>query len=985
MLQKFLLRVRALPRLALLVLVMATGLGVLPHAAWASHIRAGDIQAKPDTTANPVPRRIFFKMILYTDNTSPVKQPTATIFFGDGTSSCFDGVPRVGVERPIPGSPDTSLNIYLFEHTFPSTGSYVVSFIGENRNRGVLNMDRSDDQSFYISTTITLDPAIRNNRSPVLTAPAIDKAGVGQVFLHNPAAFDADGDSLAFRLRESQRVATAIQDVVGAPCVGSGTNRPNNTIVPNFRYPNDPSISGNRPVQVEYDGVPVGREGADAIFVQDVNTGQITWNAPNTVGLYNVAMVVEEWRRTPLGRRKIGEVIRDIQIIVAGTPNIRPTITIPEDICVIAGQNVPGAVSAVDGASPSNPQTPISLFAYSGIIPPATFRQTASGPPRAEGVFNWQTECKDVAELPYLVVFKAQDNPPGPITGTNVPLIDEKTWRITVIGPAPQSLRATPVIGSGTDRNRVQLNWNLYQCANASRIFIYRKLNPSSWSPDDCETRIPASAGYTLVGSVAATETSFLDRNADANGNVRGLDRGQTYCYRIYAEFPLPKGGASIASQEACATFPGTPARLIKVDVENTGVTNGQIQVCWTQPRQANGGTLGGTPSYVLSRGEGLTPTAFTPIATITSLADTCYTDAGINTEALQYTYKLEFVRTFPPSDNQAPIREVAPTASSVRVSAVPANPEASAITVSWTYNVPWDNTTRPAVIFRRTGNTGPFVRLNTAPTTPTGGIYLDNDPVLRKGQTYCYYVQTDGLYPDVSYLNSLINRSQVQCMVLMSPPCIPLLTLESTNCDSLAALPEFPRPNERYTNRLSWTLSALPTGCDTNIASYLLYYRPTPTGPFTLLATTTQTSYTHRDLEFNGGCYAVQAVAPGGVVSDTSNIACQDNCVFFRLPNIFTPNGDGQNEVFRPKNHSPVRRIRYQAFNRWGVKVFENVTTSDDRILINWDGGGPVGESGNGNSPKVSDGIYYYLAEVEFADFANTKRTYKGWVEVRR
>ncbi|WP_051719141.1 gliding motility-associated C-terminal domain-containing protein [Hymenobacter sp. IS2118] len=983
MLQKFLLRVWALPRLVLLVLLLAVGLGALPQAAWASHIRAGDIQATVDATN---PRLVSFRMVLYTDNcTSCVKQPTATIFFGDGTSSCLDGVPRVGGEQPIPGNPDTSLNVYLFEHEFPSSGSFIVSFIGENRNRGVLNMDRSDDQSFYISTTINLDPTLRGNRSPVLTAPAIDKAGVGQVFLHNPAAFDADGDSLAFKLKESQRVALAIGDVVGSPCTGTGTNRPLPTIVPNFRYPNDPSISGsNRPVQVAYDGRPQGVPGAPAIFVQDINTGQITWNAPNTVGFYNVAMVVEEYRRTPGGFRKIGEVIRDMQIIVAGTPNIRPTITIPEDICVIAGQSVTGQVSAVDGSSPSSPQTAIDLFAFSGIIPPATFTQTAKGPPTARGTFFWQTECSNVADLPYLVVFKAQDTP-SPISPTNPPLIDQKTWRITVIGPAPQNLTATPIVGAGTDPNRVQLNWNQYQCANASRIFIYRKVNPSTWEPGDCETRIPASAGYTLVGNVAATETSFLDRNVDANGNVRGLDRGQTYCYRIYAEFPLPAGGASIASQETCATFPGSPVRLIKVDVENTGTADGRIGVCWTQPRQGTGGGLDGTPSYVLSRAEGLNPTAFTPIATITTLADTCYTDTGLNTEALQYTYQLEFVRTFPPADNRAPIREVAQPASSVRVRAVPANQQATAIAVSWTYNVPWDNTTRPARIFRRTGTTGPLVQLATAPTTATGGTYLDADPALRKDQTYCYYVQTDGLYIGIPYLNSLLNRSQVQCVVLTTPPCIPVLKLAVTNCDSLAALPEFPRQDERYTNRLSWTLSALPPGCDTNIANYLLYYRPTPTGPFTLLATTTQTSYLHTNLEFNGGCYAVQAVAPSGAVSDTSNIACQDNCVFFRLPNIFTPNGDGQNEVFRPKNHSPVRRIRYQAFNRWGVKVFENVTTSDDRILINWDGGGPAGESGNGNASKVSDGIYYYLAEVEFADFANTKRTYKGWVEVRR
>ena len=161
------------------------------------------------------------------------------------------------------------------------------------------------------------------------------------------------------------------------------------------------------------------------------------------------------------------------------------------------------------------------------------------------------------------------------------------------------------------------------------------------------------------------------------------------------------------------------------------------------------------------------------------------------------------------------------------------------------------------------------------------------------------------------------------------------------------------------------------------------MFYRPTPTGRFLLLGTTTTTSYVHGNLAFSGGCYAIQAVASSGALSDTSNVACQDNCLFFKLPNIFTPNGDGANDQFRPKNSSPVRRIRFQAFNRWGTKVFENTTTANDPVLINWDGGGPTGE--NNTKVKNVDGVYFYLAEVEFADFANTRRTYKGWVEIVR
>ncbi|MBD2722271.1 T9SS type B sorting domain-containing protein [Hymenobacter armeniacus] len=985
MTQFFPLRVRAWAPAALLLGVLLV-LGGWPRAAQATHLRAGDIQAKVDTTSPGNPRRIFFKMILYTDNSSSVPADNATFFFGDGTSTCTP-VPRFGGRRPVPGNPDTSYNIFYFEHTYPSSGSFTVSYIGENRNPGVRNTDNSVNQTFYISTTFTINPSLGRNRSPILTAPAVDNAAINQVFLHNPGAYDADGDSLAFHLRPSQQVPLGITGTQGAPCSGTGTNNPAAVQITNFRYPNDPAIAPG-PVQVAFPGTPTGVPGAPAIFVQDPYTGQITWNAPISLGPYNVAFEVEEWRRTPLGRSKIGSVIRDMQIIVTAAANLRPLITVPADICVIAGQTVTGNVTAVDVASATAPQTPITLFAYSGIIPPASFRQTQSGPPQASGTFTWNTDCSNVARQPYLVVFKAQDNP-SPPSPSNSPLIDERAWRITVVGPPPQNLRAAPATG-GTVASAT-LTWNPYVCTNASQIYIYRKVNPSSFVPGPCETGIPASAGYVRIGSVPATATTFTDSNLDANGNPQGLDRGQTYCYRIYAEFPLPAGGSSIASQEACVSFQGTSARLVKVDVENTSTATGQIQVCWTRPRPVGGGTFEGTPSYVLSRGAGQAPAAFTPIATLTSLVDTCYTDTGLNTQDTQYTYKLEFVRTFPAGDPRPAVREASPPASSVRTTTAPTSAAATAVRVSWTYSVPWNNASRPAVIFRRAGSAGAFVRLGTAPTTATGGTYTDSDPALVKSQTYCYYVQTDGQYAGVPYLNSLINRSQVSCLVLSSPPCTPKLTLEPTNCDELAARPNFPTASDRYTNRLNWTLTDVPTGCDATVTGYRVYYRPTPTGAFTFLGTTITPNYVHADLTFNGGCYAVQAVGTGGVLSDTSNVACQDNCLFFSLPNIFTPNGDAQNAVFRPRSNSPVRSVHFQAFNRWGRKVFENTTTANDPVLINWNGGGPELESGTpgGTSPgagkTVSEGVYFYLAEVEFADFANTKRTYRGWVEIVR
>ena len=968
----FSLRVRSGSRLALALLGLLALTALLPRAARASHLRAGDIKATYDTTANAPAgsRRVFFRMVLYTDTRSSVKQEDATIFFGDGTATCTP-VKRLTMYL-VPTDPNVAVNVFEFEHTYPATGPYTVSFVGENRNPTIRNMANPASQSFYIATSIYLDPTLRGNRSAVLRAPAIDRGAIGQVYLHNPAGYDADGDSLSFRLAPSRQVAAGAAGAIGLPCPGgTGNNTPVPTTTIGYHYPNDPLVTILPPVKADGSG--------PATFTMDAYTGQITWDAPVEAGEYNVAMEVLEYRRTPGGYRLIGTVIRDIQITIVPTANRRPILTIPTDLCVVAGQQVRGVVTAVDGTGANTTQTPISLFAYTGILPPATFVQTQTGPPTASATFTWNTACNNVAKEPYLVVFKAQDNP-NPVSTTNPPLIDEKTWRITVVGPPPQNLKALP---TATGSN-VQLTWDSYTCTNAQYIYIYRKQDPSSgFVPGGCVTGIPASAGYTLIKRVAASDVSYLDNNPDATGTARGLKRGVNYCYRIYAGFPPPALGESIASNEACLLIPGREALLTKVDVATTAASTGQIQVCWTQPRTGTSAAFTGTPSYVLSRAEGVNPAAgaFLPIATITALGDTCYADTNLNTQDKQYTYKLDFIRTFAPGMG-ATITETTAPASSVRVQAVPVNNGQSA-RVSWTFNVPWDNTAQPTEVYRSNGGTAPYVRVGTATSTATGGTYADNDPTLVKGQTYCYYVQTVGRYLNFPFLQNLPNRSQRNCVALTPPPCRPVLTLLTTNCDSLANLQEFPRQGERYTNRLRWALSNQPTGCDANVASYRIYYRPTPTGRLTLLGTTTATSYLHTDLNFSGGCYAVQAIAASGVASDTSNVACQDNCVFFKLPNIFTPNGDAQNAVFRPKNNSPVRSIHFQAYNRWGVKVFENTTTANDRILINWDGGGTRTE--NTTSGKVSDGVYFYLAEVEFADFANTKRTYKGWVEIVR
>ncbi len=698
-----------------------------------------------------------------------------------------------------------------------------------------------------------------------------------------------------------------------------------------------------------------------------MHTGQITWNAPAKAGYYNVAFTVEEWRRSAAGHRLIGQVIRDMQILVVPTSNLRPNLTAPPDVCVVANQRVTLNISAADGSAP-NAQAPtnVTLYAYSGTIPPATFTQNNVGT-SVTGTYTWTPTCANVASEPYIVVFKAQDKPANP--AVDPILIDEKPVRITVIGPPPQNLKTVPAIGNPNPA--VQVSWDNYACGNASQMLIYRKENPSSFVPGDCQTGIPANAGYTQVGTVAATATTFTDDNAG-----KGLTRGVTYCYRIYATFPLPAGGASIASAESCVTLSGRSAMITNVDVNKTDANFGQITVKWTQPRP-NSGTYSAPYGYRLSRSTGTGPAVLLPA--ITNLADTTYVDQVLNTVANQYTYSLTFFNTDQSGATPVEKTEVSPTATSVRTSLVP-DGLAKTITVTWAYNVPWDNSKQPSRIYRQDLGTGAFNQIATVTPGPTSGTYVDNDSKLQVGQQYCYYVQTTGQYPNYSFLSSLLNNSQQTCTTLQSVPCTPVLTLQVTNCDSLSKITYDPSANQLYQNNLRWTTGSAPTGCLTNAVRYRIFRSDTETGTYILIDSTQQLTYSDRNRPRPTYCYKVQAVAANGLRSSLSNSACQSDCVYFILPNIFIPGSSSKaNQVFRPKTTSPLLHTHIQIFNRWGRKVYE----SDQDPYINWTGGGATSESAPGG--LASGGIYYYLAEVEFADAAQTKRTYKGWVELVR
>ena len=69
-------------------------------------------------------------------------------------------------------------------------------------------------------------------------------------------------------------------------------------------------------------------------------------------------------------------------------------------------------------------------------------------------------------------------------------------------------------------------------------------------------------------------------------------------------------------------------------------------------------------------------------------------------------------------------------------------------------------------------------------------------------------------------------------------------------------------------------------------------------------------------------------------------------------IPNVFTPNNDGANDVFTIKS-TGVKEISLQIFNRWGSKLYEFTGAK-----ASWDGLAP-------NSSKVPEGTYFFFVKA--------------------
>jgi len=858
-------------------LILSTFLMLITLASFATHNRAGEITYRHISGLT-----YEFTLLTYTYHPSPADRPTLTLDWGDGTSSVVNRYKKVFLPNNI------DMNLYKGTHTYNGQGVFTISMTDPNRNGGVVNIPNSINVPFYIETKLMINPFIGSNNSPILLNPPIDNGCVGSPFIHNPAAYDPDGDSISYEL---------------VSCM-EGKNKP----IIGFTYPS-----------------------ASLSFSIDPITGDLSWINPIKQGEYNVAILIKEWRNGIL----IGTIIRDMQISIAACNNHPPVIKALNDTCVTIFDTL---VQLVEASDQDNNQ--IKLTGTGGPLlvqnSKAVFPQPTFGTASVSSTFSWTPICEHVRKQPYQMVYKAKDN------GSPVNLVDIKNQFIKVVAPGPEHPIAIP------KGNSMIVSWEKSICSEVIGYDIYRHNGYIGYVPNSCETGVPSWTGYVKIGFTSSwQDTTFVDDN-----NGLGLIHGPDYCYMIVAIFPPNYATAeSYPSLEACGSLIKDMPVITNVSVDSTDQNQGKITLIWSKPDSLDYSKTPGPFKYLIYQSIGHQNQNFVLIDSTASLNDTIIKDKKLNTLDKEYNYRIEFINNT--VGNRFSIGKTV-SASEIYLQS---EGKANRVELKWNEVVPWAN--YKYVIYKQ-NSTGSFDSI----ASTIFNYYTDSN--LINGHTYCYKIKSIGEYTAPGYAKPLINWSQEICQIPVDDeaPCAPNMWV-TTDCQLASNTIIWDNPNYH---------------CANDVLSYKVYYRPSYEADFIEIYSTTDLSDTvfiHDNLSSIVGCYSVTAIDSFDNESSFAGPICIeiDSCRLYRLPNVFTPNGDGKNDVFHPFPYDFVDKVNMKIYNRWGSMVFET-----DDPDINWDG---TDYTSKGES---SEGVYFFVCEVyEYRLEGLKMRTIQGTVTLFR
>lgn len=131
-----------------------------------------------------------------------------------------------------------------------------------------------------------------------------------------------------------------------------------------------------------------------------------------------------------------------------------------------------------------------------------------------------------------------------------------------------------------------------------------------------------------------------------------------------------------------------------------------------------------------------------------------------------------------------------------------------------------------------------------------------------------------------------------------------------------------------------------------------------------TSLLTDVTTSYAD-----TGSCCITLLAANGTCTNSVTKCIEIINDITINIPNVFTPNGDSKNDIFKVTGNG-IKDLQCTIYDRWGLKLFEW-----NGINGGWDG--------NVKSGLAPDGTYYYI--INYTDLKEKSTTEKGFLNLFR
>ncbi len=682
--------------------------------------------------------------------------------------------------------------------------------------------------------------------------------------------------------------------------------------------------------------------GSDSLFI-DTITGIVYWLKPDIPGHFNFAVEITEFRYG----QKIGSVFRDIRVIVFPEQNNMPEIRNLMDTCVWAGDILQKIFTIVEpDANPvyvniagNGPLEVDSLPTVSVI---------GGNPDSFSVLFSWKTTCYDIRQNPYDFLVVATDSP---LLGNS--LTNAYKWFISVLGP-PDSLWASFI-----QPNHVRLQWqNPYVCDTASNFAgwsIWRRIG-SLPGIDTCKQGVDGW-GYTRIARFVKTY-QFIDSF---------LSSGHTYCYRIVPEFfdtviPGYKVDTieGVASNEACIQIPRIIPVLTTASVLTTDSFNGKVLVKWMRPDSSQIDKTIFPPPYTieLQHGPGFYPNTWTTIYSNTytyfsEMTDTTFIDSLINTATTPWAYKINFYSG----------TTLIGTSSPATTHFLLATPGDKEVQLQWQAFTPWIN--YKYTLKRRLATSSTYDSI----TNISLPFYTDKD--VQNNITYCYVIQPAyGSFTIPDYPTNLKNNSQETCATprdttapcAVKPTVVPPCNIASETDTAFFVSIQWQLPD--CASDAQWTVIVriIPSTnttyiLDTVPAGNMIYVFGPTVNP--------------------AGCYSILFIDSNGNSGPLVDTICVDNCPLYELPNAFSPNGDGINDIFTPfKPFRFIDSVDCKIFTRWGTLVYE---TSNPHI--NWNGN-------NLNGKPVPPGTYYYVCRVFETRLNGTTETDKplsGYIYLTR